>query len=90
MDIDTPDDYEPPPDRIPDRAPERAPVDTPPQNRPFWRADETDEGVIKPVPSCCCRAAVVPPLSRASATPVMRQLRRSSAARYVAAGLRLA
>jgi len=29
MDIDSPDDYEPPPDRIPDRAPERAPVDTP-------------------------------------------------------------
>ena len=28
MDIDSPDDYEPPPDRIPDRAPERAPVDT--------------------------------------------------------------
>ena len=33
MDIDSPDDYEPPPDRIPDRAPERAPVDTPAARR---------------------------------------------------------
>src|SRR6266581_9795538 len=31
MDTDSPDDYEPPPDRIPNRAPERAPVDIPRQ-----------------------------------------------------------
>jgi hypothetical protein len=62
------------------------------QNRPFWRAVtiKTDEGVTKPAPACCCIAAVVPPLSRAGATPGMRQLRRSSAARHGAAGLRLA
>jgi len=29
MDIDSPDDYEPPPDRIPDRAPERRPAPRP-------------------------------------------------------------
>ena len=37
------------------------------RNRPFWRASETGEGVIKSVRACCFRAAVVRPLSRAGA-----------------------
>ena len=66
------------------------------QAHPEWDASYTagtpapGDGVIKRLPACCFCLAVVPPLSRAGATAVMGQLRRSSDARHGAAGLRLA